>query len=322
MDPGDYLRLTVDRLVLTREVSSLQFPPGEGWRLMVVLSGAARLRHHHGTRSAEAPSVRGDVWATPPGQPVRFTCSVLSVEPVQLASTVILADWARQPAGQQAPGTLHHEGPRRDYSESRCDLTVLSALESLLAVQENGADPYYADAVIRHLAAHVNHAMGAPGQAPDGHGTRDDALPPEQLAAVTRYMREHLSQPISLDALAAVTRYSRYHFLRRFTAAIGRTPYKYLTDLRIDVARRWLESPGNHTVAGIARDCGFPSPENFTRAFRKRLGVTPSHYLRGHRPNVGYTPSIPQSFTASGSPPRQDTGSDAEADAGPSLAGP
>ncbi|MGW4450474.1 hypothetical protein [Streptomyces sp. NPDC004599] len=48
----------------------------------------------------------------------------------------------------------------------------------------------------------------------------------------------NLEQPVSVGDPASLVSSSRFHFVRCFKAATGFTPYRYLTELRIDLARK------------------------------------------------------------------------------------
>ena len=69
------------------------------------------------------------------------------------------------------------------------------------------------------------------------------------------------------------------HFTREFTRAIGTPPAEYAEQVRVDAARRLLESEPVLVTAAAAR-CGFGSAETMRRAFLRGLGVPPNHYRR------------------------------------------
>jgi transcriptional regulator GlxA family with amidase domain len=75
---------------------------------------------------------------------------------------------------------------------------------------------------------------------------------------------------------------SECHFARRFAEQTGASPAQYVTAVRIEAARRALESTGD-TVEAIARRCGFGTAETMRRSFGRRLGVSPDHYRRRFR---------------------------------------
>lgn len=86
-----------------------------------------------------------------------------------------------------------------------------------------------------------------------------------------------LAQPLNLDILAGWVNLSPYHFARLFRATFGCAPYQYIQEQRLLRARNLLRQPGSKITA-VALACGFGDHSQFTRAFRKRYGVTPSDY--------------------------------------------
>ena len=104
-------------------------------------------------------------------------------------------------------------------------------------------------------------------------------LPQAILQSVKEYMEEHLHDKLSLDDLARKTPYSRAHFLRMFQAATGKTPHQYLTERRIEQAKRILQEEGTSLMDTAAR-CGFSSQSHMTRVFREQVGVPPGAFRR------------------------------------------
>ena len=66
-------------------------------------------------------------------------------------------------------------------------------------------------------------------------------------------------------------------FQRLFKQETGTTPGHYVERVRIDHARRLLESTTD-SLATIGRNSGFGTLETFLRAFNRQLGVTPTQY--------------------------------------------
>jgi AraC family transcriptional regulator len=80
-----------------------------------------------------------------------------------------------------------------------------------------------------------------------------------------------------LAALAGQAGLSTFHLHRVFSAAAGETPKQFTLRLRLGRAAAMLLT-SEDAVLDIALDCGFQSHEAFSRAFRKRFGMTPSDY--------------------------------------------
>jgi transcriptional regulator GlxA family with amidase domain len=81
----------------------------------------------------------------------------------------------------------------------------------------------------------------------------------------------------SVAVLASRVGLSPRHFTRLFQRDIGVSPARYVERVRVDVARRLLESE-RAGVATIASRCGFGTAETMRRAFLRHVGVAPDHY--------------------------------------------
>jgi AraC-like DNA-binding protein len=101
----------------------------------------------------------------------------------------------------------------------------------------------------------------------------------EELFRRVRRGQEYLHASTSLNPdLAEIARHaclSPYHFHRAFTRAFGQTPHQYGNRLRLERARRLLESEGL-TVTEICGAVGFESAASFSALFRRAFGVPPS----------------------------------------------
>ena len=75
---------------------------------------------------------------------------------------------------------------------------------------------------------------------------------------------------------------SERHFTRCFAAEVGTSPARYVAGVRIEAARRALETTTD-TVDSIARQCGFGTAETMRRSFARRLGVSPDQYRQRFR---------------------------------------
>jgi AraC family transcriptional regulator len=92
------------------------------------------------------------------------------------------------------------------------------------------------------------------------------------------YMRQNLSEKLSLESLACFSGMSVSHFTRVFRQETGLSPIDYLIEMRLDVACRLLLS-GNIPLKQIALDCGFSSQAHFSASFQKKYKMAPSEYL-------------------------------------------
>lgn len=100
---------------------------------------------------------------------------------------------------------------------------------------------------------------------------------PDPFERLEAWMRANLRLRLDVGQLAERVHMSPRQFTRRFSAAFGATPQKYVEQLRIEAAKPLLES-SREDIARIARDCGFGSAGAMRRAFARQLGVTPGDY--------------------------------------------
>jgi transcriptional regulator GlxA family with amidase domain len=70
---------------------------------------------------------------------------------------------------------------------------------------------------------------------------------------------------------------------RRFKASTGTTLIDYLQNLRVEAAKRQLES-GTLPVDEISAQVSYEDPSFFRRLFKRRTGLTPSQYRRLFKP--------------------------------------
>ena len=102
------------------------------------------------------------------------------------------------------------------------------------------------------------------------------------MRKVVDYVNQHLSETISLPQLAQLVNLSPSCFRREFAAVFKTTPGAYLTTMRLNAARKLLETT-DHTLTQIARECGFCDAAHLTRVFTASRGLTPGAYRRQHR---------------------------------------
>jgi AraC family transcriptional regulator, activator of mtrCDE len=87
-------------------------------------------------------------------------------------------------------------------------------------------------------------------------------------------MLEDLSRPWTLDALAACANASRASLVRMFQKLAHMPPLEFLSELRLELARRKL-AMSSLPLGEIAADIGYQSESAFSRAFRRRFGIPP-----------------------------------------------
>lgn len=80
----------------------------------------------------------------------------------------------------------------------------------------------------------------------------------------------------TLSQLATEVGTSRSVLAERFAHFVGRPPMQYLSQWRMQLATRLLAEPRARKVAAVAEAVGYESEAAFSRAFKKRVGVSPA----------------------------------------------
>ncbi|MEU1284176.1 helix-turn-helix domain-containing protein [Kitasatospora sp. NPDC005856] len=101
----------------------------------------------------------------------------------------------------------------------------------------------------------------------------------DRIDELRRWIGEHLTEDLSLEALAARTHLSTRHFTRLFHRRTSTTPAAYVEAARLEAARRLLEDT-DRSLPEVAAASGLGSVETLHRVFRRRLGTTPAEYRR------------------------------------------
>ena len=103
------------------------------------------------------------------------------------------------------------------------------------------------------------------------------ALSPLLLRRVALFIERNLAGDLTLATLAGVAGLSPSHFARRFKAALGEAPHRYVLARRVNAAKRLLletEMP----LAEIAVETGFSSQAHLTGIFGRAVGMPPGAY--------------------------------------------
>jgi transcriptional regulator GlxA family with amidase domain len=93
------------------------------------------------------------------------------------------------------------------------------------------------------------------------------------------WLADNVRRDLSIPMLARRAAMSPRNFARLFTQTVGKTPGKHIEDLRLEIARRQLESRPS-SLPEVAKASGFKSAEVLRRVFVRRLGTTPGQYRK------------------------------------------
>ncbi|WP_084305834.1 AraC family transcriptional regulator [Bradyrhizobium sp. ARR65] len=164
----------------------------------------------------------------------------------------------------------------RDEMIGQIGLSVLSEMGNETAVGR-----MYVETASLMLAARVLQKYSDSGSCMP-IGTASQSACQVRLRRVLDYIATHIADEIALSDLAEVAGLSLFHFTRMFTRAIGVSPHRYVSRLRLENAMTEIAA-GKLPLVQIALNARFSSQASFTRAFRRATGKTPGEYRRCRR---------------------------------------
>ena len=95
------------------------------------------------------------------------------------------------------------------------------------------------------------------------------------------YLNRSYTQNIAIENLANSQNMTREAFSRLFKKELGRPPFDYISNLRMNKARLLLQNT-NQSIKSIAQAVGYSDQYNFSRLFKKHYGMSPKAYRLSH----------------------------------------
>lgn len=159
-------------------------------------------------------------------------------------------------------------------------------------LEANGADPFLLKAALLELfaAARQEFSVSSSGTAPSRPA----------IDAALEWMAGNFHRPdVGLADVAAAAGMSIHHFGRTFSMTMGKTPMRYLRNLRIRHSCALLRGTSLR-INEIADNSGFRDPLHFSRVFHSVTGDCPRdfrrrasrHKISRMRPNFSATASM------------------------------
>lgn len=97
----------------------------------------------------------------------------------------------------------------------------------------------------------------------------------QRLHVAKEFMDTNFLHIAEIKEVAEHCNMSEYHFFRRFKEVYKKTPYQYITENKMQLAKQLLLEK-KHTVSDVALLCSFPDVFTFSKAFKKFYGISPS----------------------------------------------
>ena len=109
----------------------------------------------------------------------------------------------------------------------------------------------------------------------------------EPIKKAQNYIEQNYERKLNIDELASMVAISSRSFLRRFKKATANTPLEYVQRVRIEAAKKRLESSAD-SVTEVMYDMGYVDSKAFRNMFKKYTGLSPQEYRKKYNRELAF----------------------------------
>lgn len=190
-----------------------------------------------------------------------YLCLRMALDPVVL-SDMILTCGLPPPRRATVPG----------LQVSRTTPELTDAVVRLVRLLDTPADiPALAPLALREI--HYRLLKGAQSGLVQQIAVAESRV--QQVTRAMTWIREHFTEPLSIEALAHVSHMSRSAFHQHFKAVTTMSPLQYQKQIRLQEARRLMVADGRD-AAHAGYEVGYASATQFTRDYSRTYGQPPA----------------------------------------------
>ena len=143
----------------------------------------------------------------------------------------------------------------------------------LLYLIEKYADRQLAIQVAKYFVIDIDRVNQSPFAVFKGSRKHDDQL----IKDIQEYIELNFMEKLNVSQIAEKYRLTRRTFERRFTKATYLTVAEYVQRVKIETAKKLLES-GRKSIADVMLDVGYADTQAFREAFKRITDMTPVEY--------------------------------------------
>lgn len=104
----------------------------------------------------------------------------------------------------------------------------------------------------------------------------------DMVKKTIEYLNNNYTKKITYETLCDTFKYSEAHLKKFFKKATGISAHEYLLDIRLRMVMQRLQST-NRSLVDISVSSGFSDFPSLYRAFKSRMGISPSEYRKLYR---------------------------------------
>jgi transcriptional regulator GlxA family with amidase domain len=99
----------------------------------------------------------------------------------------------------------------------------------------------------------------------------------KEILSAQEYIEMNYENPLKIESIAEQVHISSRSFLRRFKKATSNTPLEYIQRIRIEAAKKKLESSAE-SILQVMFGVGYNDEKAFRKTFKKYAGLSPKEY--------------------------------------------
>ena len=109
----------------------------------------------------------------------------------------------------------------------------------------------------------------------------------ESIVRAQTFIEENHGQKLSIEKIASMVHMNVRTFLRRFKKATSNTPLEYIQRVRIEAAKKRLESTTDN-IMDVMYDTGYSDDKAFRNIFKKHSGLSPKEYRKKYNREMAF----------------------------------
>jgi AraC-like DNA-binding protein len=99
-----------------------------------------------------------------------------------------------------------------------------------------------------------------------------------QLYSAKELIDNSIEEKINIGSISQNIGLSEYHFIRLFKTVFGKTPYHYLIERRLNIAKEKIMNGEN--ISEVALNFAYMDLQSFSKSFKKMFGKSPSQIIK------------------------------------------
>ena len=99
------------------------------------------------------------------------------------------------------------------------------------------------------------------------------------VSQIMDYIKNNYDQPLNNEILSAMSGYHKNHLNRLFQKHAGTSVHKYILNIRINEAKKWLLTT-EQPLSYIAEKVGFNNNTHFSNYFKQAIGISPLEFRK------------------------------------------